>query len=103
MRVFRSKVFTASRAWGAEDILLEMEPPFPFIGPTSRTINMYAMEKGSSWFSTEWSICTTGSGIEHVVTSRVGDVFYAEVGCEHVAHPRGGLGFRSSNVRAFLK
>ena len=29
------------------------------------------------------------SGVEHVVTLEVGDVFFAEVGCEHVAHPRG--------------
>jgi hypothetical protein len=29
------------------------------------------------------------SGVEHVVTLGVGDVFFATVGCEHVAHPRG--------------
>jgi hypothetical protein len=29
------------------------------------------------------------SGIECVVTLEVGDVFFADVGCEHVAHPRG--------------
>ena len=28
-------------------------------------------------------------GIENVVTLEAGDVFYADVGCEHVAHPRG--------------
>jgi mannose-6-phosphate isomerase-like protein (cupin superfamily) len=28
-------------------------------------------------------------GVEHVVTLQVGDVFFAEEGCEHVAHPRG--------------
>jgi hypothetical protein len=28
-------------------------------------------------------------GIEHVVTLQTGDVFFAGVGCEHVAHPRG--------------
>ena len=27
-------------------------------------------------------------GIEAVVTLEAGDVFYANVGCEHVAHPR---------------
>lgn len=28
-------------------------------------------------------------GAEHVVTLHAGDIFFAEVGCEHVAHPRG--------------
>jgi hypothetical protein len=28
-------------------------------------------------------------GLEHVVVLGVGDVFFAGVGCEHVAHPRG--------------
>ena len=28
-------------------------------------------------------------GIEHMVTLEVGDIFFAEIGCEHVAHPRG--------------
>jgi mannose-6-phosphate isomerase-like protein (cupin superfamily) len=28
-------------------------------------------------------------GVEHVVILQVGDVFFAEEGCEHVAHPRG--------------
>jgi hypothetical protein len=27
-------------------------------------------------------------GIEKVVMLEAGDVFYADVGCEHVAHPR---------------
>lgn len=27
-------------------------------------------------------------GVEAVVTLEAGDVFYANVGCEHVAHPR---------------
>jgi mannose-6-phosphate isomerase-like protein (cupin superfamily) len=29
------------------------------------------------------------SGAENIVTLHAGDVFFAEVGCEHVAHPRG--------------
>ena len=28
-------------------------------------------------------------GVEKIVTLEAGDVFYADVGCEHVAHPRG--------------
>lgn len=29
------------------------------------------------------------NGVGQVVTLEVGDVFFAESGCEHVAHPRG--------------
>jgi mannose-6-phosphate isomerase-like protein (cupin superfamily) len=29
------------------------------------------------------------NGEEQVVTLKTGDVFFAEIGCEHVAHPRG--------------
>lgn len=29
------------------------------------------------------------AGTKHVVTLETGDVFFAEVGCEHVAHPHG--------------
>jgi mannose-6-phosphate isomerase-like protein (cupin superfamily) len=29
------------------------------------------------------------SGVENIVTLHAGDVFFAEAGCEHVAHPRG--------------
>ena len=29
------------------------------------------------------------SGAEHVVILEVGDIFFADVGCEHVTHPRG--------------
>lgn len=29
------------------------------------------------------------AGLEHVVTLGTGDVFFAHIGCEYVAHPRG--------------
>ncbi len=29
------------------------------------------------------------SGVERVIVLEVGDIFFADVGCEHVAHPRG--------------
>jgi mannose-6-phosphate isomerase-like protein (cupin superfamily) len=28
-------------------------------------------------------------GVESVVTLETGDIFFAAIGCEHVAHPRG--------------
>lgn len=90
MRVFRSKDFTASRAWGAEDIAN--------IDGTS--IRLHWTDQPYKWHvndGKEVFVVLDGvvdmhyrdSGIEHVLTLMVGDVFYAEVGCEHVAHPRG--------------
>jgi len=29
------------------------------------------------------------AGVEHVVPLGAGDIFFAQAGCEHVAHPRG--------------
>ena len=29
------------------------------------------------------------AGVEEIIELRTGDVFFADVGCEHVAHPQG--------------
>lgn len=90
MRVIRSKDFTATRAWGADDIAN--------MGGT--TIRLHWTDQSYRWHvndGVEVFVVLDGtvdmryreSGIEHVVTLAVGDVFFAEVGCEHVAHPRG--------------
>jgi mannose-6-phosphate isomerase-like protein (cupin superfamily) len=90
MRVIRSKDFTATRAWGADDIanmggtttrLHWTDQPYEWhvndgeevFAVLDGTVDMHYRE----------------SGIEQVVTLAVGDVFFAGAGCEHVAHPRG--------------
>lgn len=90
MRVIRSKNFTADRAWGADEIA----------NISGTTIRLHWTNKPYKWHvndSEEVFAVLDGkvdmhyraAGIEHVVTLEVGDVFFAEVGCEHVAHPRG--------------
>lgn len=90
MKIFRSKQFKASRAWGAVDIA-------NMAGTTTRlhwTDQPYQwhVNNGEEVFAVLDGIVDMHykmAGIEHVVTLEVGDVFFAEVGCEHVAHPRG--------------
>lgn len=90
MRVIRSKDFTAATAWGADNIA-------NMGGTTTRlhwtdTPYIWHVNDGDEVFAVldgTVDMHYRELGIEHVVTLRVGDVFFAEVGCEHVAHPRG--------------
>ena len=90
MRIIRGKDFTATRAWGADDIAN--------MGGT--TIRLHWTDQPYKWHvndGEEVFVVLDGTvdmhyrecGIEHVVALAVGDVFFAEAGCEHVAHPRG--------------
>jgi len=90
MKIIRSKEFTADRAWGAMDVA-----------------NMYGITTRVHWTDQpyKWHVndgeevfaVLDGKvdmhyrvdGKEHVVALGVGDVFFAGVGCEHVAHPQG--------------
>ena len=90
MKVIRSKQFTATRAWGSETIA-------NMAGTTTRlhwTNEPYKwhVNDGEEVFAVLDGTVDMHyriSEIEHVVTLEVGDIFFAEVGCEHVAHPRG--------------
>jgi mannose-6-phosphate isomerase-like protein (cupin superfamily) len=90
MRVIRSKDFTAPSAWGADNIA-------NMNGITTRlhwtdTPYKWHVNDGEEVFALldgTVDMHYRESGIEHVVTLGVGDVFFAGVGCEHVAHPRG--------------
>lgn len=90
MRVIRSKEFTAARAWGADDIAN--------MGGT--TVRLHWTDQPYRWHvndGEEVFAVLDGTvdmhyrqcGVEHIVTLAAGDVFFAGVGCEHVAHPRG--------------
>lgn len=90
MKVIRSKDFTATRAWGAEDIA----------NMDGTTVRLHWTDQPYKWHVNDGEevfavldgtvdMHYRESGIEQVVTLRVGDVFFAGVGCEHVAHPRG--------------
>ena len=90
MRLIRGRQFRADRPWGAENIA-------NMAGTTTRlhwTDQPYRwhVNDGEEVFAVldgAVDMHYRVSGEEHVVTLEVGDVFFAEAGCEHVAHPRG--------------
>jgi mannose-6-phosphate isomerase-like protein (cupin superfamily) len=89
-KIIRTRDFTPERAWGALSIA-----------------NMNGITTRLHWTDTpyKWHVndgeevfaVLSGSvdmhyredGQEHVVTLDNGDIFFAGLGCEHVAHPRG--------------
>ena len=90
MNIIRSKAFTASRAWGAMDIA-------NMGGITTR---LHWTDKPYQWHvndGEEIFVVLDGevemhykeAGEIHQATLRTGDIFFADTGCEHVAHPRG--------------
>lgn len=89
MKTIRAKDFTATRAWDVMDIA-NMD------GVTTR---LHWTDQPYRWHvndGEEVFVVLDGTvdmhyrvdGLERVVTLNVGDLFFAEVGCEHVAHPQ---------------
>ena len=90
MRVFRSKEFTATRAWGAIDIA-HMDGITTRLHWTNQPYTWHVND-GEEVFAVLDGIVDMHyreNGAERIVTLEAGDVFFADVGCEHVAHPRG--------------
>jgi mannose-6-phosphate isomerase-like protein (cupin superfamily) len=90
MRVIRSREFSATRAWDADDIAN--------MGGT--TVRLHWTDQPYKWHVNDGEevfavldgtvdMHYRESGGDQVVTLEAGDVFFAGVGCEHVAHPRG--------------
>ncbi|MFC6298268.1 cupin [Pseudomonas spelaei] len=90
MKIIRSKDFTGSRAWEALDIA-------SMNGITTR---LHWTDQPYRWHvndGAEVFVVLDGQvqmryrekGEEQVVLLEVGDIFYASVGTEHVAHPLG--------------
>ncbi|TDG19038.1 cupin domain-containing protein [Paraburkholderia silviterrae] len=90
MKIIRSKTFTATRPWGALDIA-------NMGGITTR---LHWTDQPYRWHvndGEEVFVVLDGqvemryreAGIEQSVILEAGDIFYASVGTEHVAHPRG--------------
>jgi mannose-6-phosphate isomerase-like protein (cupin superfamily) len=90
MKVIRSREFTAERAWGAMNIasmngvttrLHWTDAPYEWhvndgeevFAVLDGTVDMHYREQGT----------------EQIAVLQAGDVFFAGIGCEHVAHPRG--------------
>jgi mannose-6-phosphate isomerase-like protein (cupin superfamily) len=90
MKIIRTKEFTAARAWGALDIA----------NMSGITTRLHWTNQPYKWHindGEEVFVVLNGSvemrykdnGQEHSTTLDVGDIFYASIGTEHVAHPIG--------------
>jgi len=90
MKIIRGKEFTAEKAWGALNIA----------NMNSITTRLHWTDKPYKWHindGEEVFVVLSGKvemfyreeGIEQSVLLASGDIFYASIGTEHVAHPIG--------------
>lgn len=89
MNIIRSKEFEGTRAWDAlhiatlSGISVRLHwTDQPYIWHVNDGQEVFAVMDGM--VDMHYRI----DAVENVVTLEAGDVFYAGVGCEHVAHPR---------------
>lgn len=90
MKVIRSKTFTAERAWGSQEIA----------NMNGITTRLHWTDQPYRWHINDGEEVFTvldgvvemfykENGIEQSTLLNVGDIFYASIGTEHVAHPQG--------------
>ncbi|ASG66657.1 cupin [Idiomarina piscisalsi] len=90
MKIIRSKEFKAERAWGAKSIA----------NMNGITTRLHWTDKPYKWHvndGEEVFVVLDGvvemlfkeNGLEQSAMLETGDIFYASIGTEHVAHPRG--------------
>jgi len=90
MKVIRAREFKASRAWGATDIA-NMQGTTTRLHWTDQPYKWHVND-GEEVFAVLDGIVDMHyklNGVKEVVRLEVGDVFFAESGCEHVARPHG--------------
>lgn len=90
MKVIRSREFTAERAWGAIGIA-NMNGVTTRLHWTDAPYKWHVND-GEEVFAVLDGVVDMHfreNGAEQVAVLNTGDVFFAGVGCEHVAHPRG--------------
>ncbi|MCG6522181.1 cupin, partial [Vibrio parahaemolyticus] len=88
MQSWSSKDFTADRAWGALDsancsgttVRLHWTDQ-PYIWHINDGQEVFAVMDG------QVAMHVKVDGEEQIIMLNAGDIFYAGVGCEHVAHP----------------
>lgn len=90
MRIVRSKAFVADRPWGALDIA-EMNGITTRLHWTDRPYRWHVNDGQEVFVVLDGTVDMhyRVDGREEVAVLETGDVFFADVGCEHVAHPRG--------------
>lgn len=90
MKIIRSRSFSAERAWGAIDIA----------NMNGITTRLHWTDQPYHWHTNDGEevfVVLDGCvvmyyrelGQEQQVTLKTGDIFYASIGTEHVAHPKG--------------
>lgn len=90
MKIIRSKEFTTARAWGAMDIA-NMNGITTRLHWTDQPYKWHVND-GQEVFAVldgRVEMRYREAGVERTVMLEVGDIFYASVGTEHVAHPIG--------------
>lgn len=90
MRVFESKKFTGEKAWEAIDVAI-MNGVTTRIHWTNAPYKWHANDGAEVFAVLDGAVEMRyrENGAERSVELKTGDVFFAEAGCEHVAHPRG--------------
>ena len=90
MKVVRAKEFTGSQSWAAIDIV-NMNGITTRVHWTDQSYKWH-VNNGEEVFAVldgTIEMHYREAGTAKIVILEAGDVFFAEVGCEHVAHPRG--------------
>lgn len=90
MKIIRAREFTAERAWGALDIA-NMGGITTRLHWTDQPYRWHVND-GEEVFAVldgRVEMRYREAGVEHSAVLEAGDVFFASVGTEHVAHPLG--------------
>ena len=90
MNVIRSKEFKAEKAWGAKD-LANMDGITTRLHWTDRPYRWHVNDGQEVFVVLDGKVemFYRLNGCESSVLLEVGDIFYASVGTEHMAHPLG--------------
>ena len=90
MKTIQSRNFTADRAWGSlpiasmQGVSVKLHwTDQPYIWHVNDGEEVFAVMDGTVVM--HWR----EAGAEKQATLHTGDIFYAGIGCEHVAHPQG--------------
>ena len=90
MKTIQSRNFAADRAWGSlpiasmQGVSVKLHwTDQPYIWHVNDGEEVFAVMDG------EVDMHYRKNGQEHVVRLQTGDIFYADAGTEHVAHPQG--------------
>ena len=90
MKIIRGKEFKATSAWGSQEIA-NMDGITTKIHWTDKSYKWHVND-GQEVFVVldgEVEMFYRESDEEHSMLLTVGDIFYASIGTEHVAHPKG--------------